>query len=48
LQETTDQEGVEIVKDEDFVDDELGEGRYTEKIIHLGRLVDQEELFSSC
>jgi len=39
LQETTDQEGVEVVKDEPFADDELGEGRYTEKIIHLGRHV---------
>jgi len=38
LEETTDSEGVEVVKDEDF-ENELGRGRYTEKIIHLGRHV---------
>lgn len=36
IQETTDTEGVEVVKDEPF-ENEMGKGRYTEKIIHLGR-----------
>ncbi|KAL6054062.1 Membrane-associated phosphatidylinositol transfer protein 2 [Balamuthia mandrillaris] len=38
-EETQGDAGVEVLKDEPFQNEELGSGRYTEKIIHLGHHV---------
>lgn len=41
LEQSGDGEGVEVVENRECVDDKHGKGQYTEKRIHLSRLVIQ-------